>query len=736
MDSSSKQNRWLAGFSIGLGILLYLITLSLMEPLLTSIAQGQDQHPQWSSLIQIGLYALRLGLMVLSFLLAAVLVLTSANLTQRLNGDPTNHQYLPTPDTGLHLSLHRLRYLTLLLLGPSLLAGLVGWLSQTLLGLTPHGSLTLALVTLALSLLILWQKQGLQNLFGPQDTNLVTQGATLLSYSQAQTKAKALLRQYQSQSQQTLSPAPIQWGGLPLPFDLSNQHFFIQGAPGSGKTLTLRQLTQTLLKSLRADQGFNHKGILYSKKNEDLSYLSDLLHHHKLHICTPSDQRCIKPNLALLIQDEAMALALAKSLIPIDPHSSQPYFARTAQMLLTGLIQALMYHLPKAWTLRHLLLVSETPSQIQQVLKSCPWTIRFMEQHAKPDTAEGTLQNVISELTGKLEVYRPLAAFWEQTPDSKTINLEQWVKHQESILYFGYDTKRPQVSAAAIRIFINLLAPLILAEPSNYTNPSNRYRRYFLLLDEFPSIEKIESLTELFAEGRDRGVCGVLGTQTWSQINKTYGPDEAQSLLGQIAHKIFLRPEDEVSEERTQKLFGHHETLKRNLSTSHSWQWGTSLNHSQSEQTVPLIQSSELWDLPLPSPQSGIQGFARTPGIGRYRMRAPFQPHTPDPQVSNFQPWPASRPGSLTLKPLTPEERHRLGLPQPSKEATSYPNPQPTPQGPTGTRQTPKRLRSLQANLKESQSTGTTPPASEPKTEVQPPKKRRSLILSQGWVEN
>lgn len=736
-----QENTWnrIGGFTIALGVGIYLILLDQSQPLLNRLQHGITQDPDWGATLQISIYALRLTLLCLSFLLAALLLITSTWVYRLLSGQPL---HLPTPDTWVHLSLHRLRHALFLFLLPLLLAALTLWLSRLLFGLTPHSSLSLALLSLGISVWAIWQLNPHQTWLGQDPKQpTVLKGATLLSYPQAQTRARAQLQQYHPKPHlnKPPQPDPINWGGLPLPFATTSQHFFIQGAPGSGKTLTLRDLTQSLLHSLRTDQHMNHKGILYSKKNEELAYLSDLYHHQKLQICTPSDQRSIKPNLAQAIQDEAMAYALAQSLIPQDPNSSQPYFARTAQMLLTGLIQALMYHLPQTWTLRHLLLVSETPDSIRTVLKSSPQTQRYQQQHAQHDLAESTLQNVISELTGKLELYRPLAAYWEQIPDHRSLNLETWVKHQESILYFGFDTKRPQISAAAIRIFINLLSSLILSEPSNFNNPLNQHRRFFLLLDEFPSLERIDSLLELLAEGRDRGVCGVLGTQTWSQIHNTYGSDSAQSLLGQIAHKIFLRPEDELSEEKAQKLLGHHEILRRNLSTSHSWTLGTSLNHAHSEQSVPLVTSSELWDLPLPSPKAGIQGFGRSPGIGRYRLRAPFQPQDPDPSLSNFEPWPTTRSKSnLTLQPLSRAECQLLGLPEPAAKPikpSSVSRATAEHKGKGGQTQQPQPTEppKPQETLETTETAETTETTNTSQT--QPPKRRRSLLLSQGWVE-
>ena len=407
----------------------------------------------------------------------------------------------------------------------------------------------------------------------------------------------------------------------------------------------------------RIGQGHNQRAVVYDPKNQLLPSLRCMGLRCPVLVGNPFDRRAVKLDLAQEVLDEAMALTLAQSLVPMEVTVHQPYFARTAQVVLSGLIQALMALYPGTWTLRHLLLVAESAERIRATLAQVPETQRYVTQHAQPDKAEETFQSVLSELGGKLEVYRPLAAAWERTSGERTIRLRQWVQ-QESILVLGYDPDRSGAAAAANRIILNLLAQIILGLAPNQRQKQTKNRRFFVLLDEFETLERLERIGKLLAEGRDRGVCGILGLHAWSELKQHYGADGANAIIAQISNKVFLRVEEDETEAKVLKFFGAHKRYESSVSRQHL-PHGISLGVGEALREVPLLTSSELWDLPPPSREAGIQGFARTPWVGRYRMRAPFEVPVQDPYELGYD---RRQPGELRLAELSAEEKRRLGI--------------------------------------------------------------------------
>ena len=142
------------------------------------------------------------------------------------------------------------------------------------------------------------------------------------------------------------------------------------------------------------------------------------------------------------------------------------------------------------------------------------------------------------------------------------------------------------------------------------------------------------------------------------EIKQHYGADGANSIIAQISNKVFLQVEDDETEAKVLKFFGAHKRYESSLSTQHL-PHGVSVGSGEAAREVPLLTSSELWDLPPPSPENGIQGFARTPWIGRYRMRAPFEIPSHDPYEVDYD---RRDPADLRLADLTVTERQQLGI--------------------------------------------------------------------------
>ena len=449
--------------------------------------------------------------------------------------------------------LARLRRLLMLVSLPGLAGGLVYGTSWLMFQQEIVAGVATAITSL-LSLLLTNRAFPVPEVSSEND---IVQGARLLSYEAAKQKATQL-----SQN----DPFAFPWGGVSLPAEAATSHGLVWGAPGTGKTLLLLKLMQTVLP--RIGQGHNQRAVVYDPKNQLLPSLRCMGLRCPVLVGNPFDRRAVKLDLAQEVMDEAMALTLAQSLVPMEATVHQPYFARTAQVVLSGLIQALMAIYPGTWTLRHLLLVAESAERIRATLAQVPETQRYVTQHAQPDKAEETFQSVLSELGGKLEVYRPLAAAWERTSGERTIRLREWVQ-QESILVLGYDPDRSGAAAAANRIVLNLLAQIVLGLAPNQWQKQTKNRRFFVLLDEFETLERLERIGKLLAEGRDRGVCGILGLHAWSELKQHYGADGANAIIAQISNKVFLRVEEDETEAKVLKFFGAHKRYESSVSRQH-----------------------------------------------------------------------------------------------------------------------------------------------------------------------
>jgi len=69
----------------------------------------------------------------------------------------------------------------------------------------------------------------------------------------------------------------------------------------------------------------------------------------------------------------------------------------------------------------------------------------------------------------------------------------------------------------------------------------------FFILDEFQTIPGLEKIERLVNAGRAQNAYGILGLQSVSQLNSTYGEASAQSILSGLAQEVLLRPGDSAS---------------------------------------------------------------------------------------------------------------------------------------------------------------------------------------------
>lgn len=130
------------------------------------------------------------------------------------------------------------------------------------------------------------------------------------------------------------------------------------------------------------------------------------------------------------------------------------------------------------------------------------------------------------------------------------------------------------------------------------TLPPNSDRRFWLLMDELPALQKVPILKTALAEGRKYGLCVVAGIQNIPQLAHTYGQNESQSLLDLFNTKVFFRNTDPHTTQWISKVLGEAETTESVENVSYganTMRDGVSL--SQNTRTKSLILPTEIASL-------------------------------------------------------------------------------------------------------------------------------------------
>src|SRR3546814_15144280 len=72
----------------------------------------------------------------------------------------------------------------------------------------------------------------------------------------------------------------------------------------------------------------------------------------------------------------------------------------------------------------------------------------------------------------------------------------------------------------------------------------DRNRRLYCVIDELPTLQRLPSLGDFLARARKYGGCGILGFQSYPQLEATYGIQDAAAITGYCSTWVALRAND------------------------------------------------------------------------------------------------------------------------------------------------------------------------------------------------
>lgn len=437
------------------------------------------------------------------------------------------------------------------------------------------------------------------------------------------------------------------WGGVFIPSEEATTHFLVAGASGSGKTITLRLLMQSMLPKIQS--GSNCRALIYDAKRDILSIIAGINNDCPIWILNPFDQRCVAWDMAKDINTYAQAESLANILVP-KVEKEDPFFRDATVSILKGVIEIFMENAPGAWDFRDILLAMRSRYTLGALLESNPDTEDCLEFLA----SDATAASVMSTIKTKIGVYRTIAALWHRA--EKKISLNEWAE-SSGIIVIGKDNQAKEALSAINQLIFTRVAQILLDKPE-VKRPET-----FIVLDELASIGKLNQLKELAEEGRSKGVCLAVGFQSIKSIENVYNEKVAEAITGQFRHKAFLRLDSEPTAEWASKLIGDAEIRRITEGVTMSKD-GRNRTLTEQFQTIRVVKPSEFLSI-LPINENIGQGM-----IGYYLGQKAYQLLYPidfirqnlwakSDKVPDFLKSPDSY---QRLEPWTEEDLHRLSI--------------------------------------------------------------------------
>lgn len=184
-----------------------------------------------------------------------------------------------------------------------------------------------------------------------------------------------------------------------------------------------------------------------------------------------------------------------------------------------------------------------------------------------------------------------------------------------------------QVDARALSVisgtFIDLMSSYLIANPPNFVNKSDGKMGPFatlFVLDEFPTMPKLQAIIVGPAVGRGQKVSYLLIGQDLGQISGKYGKDDLETVISTTACKIILSQNNEVTAQRFSKMIGNKTVQTSSFSKTEGGLGGVgkgqnpfSKNVSYQMQGTAVISTTQLLSLPMLKQVILMQGYIDRP---------------------------------------------------------------------------------------------------------------------------
>ncbi len=362
------------------------------------------------------------------------------------------------------------------------------------------------------------------------------------------------------------------WGMTPLPISDTPANFFVTGAHGSGKTLTLRLLLRSVLGHIRS--GFDHRAIVFDPTGAIGSWLRGMGLRCPVDFLDPSNRGGVAWDIAADIDSPAAAHQLAGVLIP-EERSGNLFFVDAARQVLWAACLGLIHRGSGRWTLRDLVLATESRKRLLSLLAQVPQT----DAAAQCLGDEGTSANILTTIATKLHPLEAVAANWQDTANK--FSLQRWLRDGR-LTVLGTSFQLGDGFAVLNRAVFNRLADLILSQKESSD------RRTWIFMDDFCQAGRLDRLASLLQAGPSEGTCVVLSFRDMEEIRRVYDSHVAEEFVGNCTHKTALRTRSAEAAAWSEQHFG------------------------------PPLRAADLMALPPPGPEHGLTAFHHTPRAGTY----------------------------------------------------------------------------------------------------------------------
>ena len=359
---------------------------------------------------------------------------------------------------------------------------------------------------------------------------------------------------------------------IPIPKDSEPAHFLIVGAPGTGKSVTYKEMAEVIRKR-------GERAIFYDPSGE---LVENFYREGHDVILSTFAARGRAWDIWTECKEDYEFDQLATSFIP-DQKSNDPFWATAARIVFAAMARKLATHPQRS---NKLLVDKILNADMEEI-------IGFLKGTEGASILSEGAEKMASSVRAVMATYiRPLKYLQDNGP---TFSIKEWARNDDGDQWVFITRKDDQkdVVKPLITAWLDTASSAILSmEPC-------RDRRIWLLIDELPSLNRLPTITDTLAQSRKFGGCGVLGVQSYPQLVSIYGRDEADTLAGMCSTWAVFRFNEERSAKWASLGLGSIEQLETNEGISYGVndiRDGVSLNRQR--HVRPIVLPTEIQFLP------------------------------------------------------------------------------------------------------------------------------------------
>lgn len=377
-------------------------------------------------------------------------------------------------------------------------------------------------------------------------------------------------------------------GGVRIPDAFEPEHILICGAPGTGKTNIIVKMLDGIRKQKR-------RAIVYDTAG---TFVEKFYRPGIDVLLNPLDSRSDAWTPWVDVPRDYHYDQIAESTIP--DKTGDPFWAKAARGTLVAVLRKLAR---QDRTLVSVLLDTLLRSNLKDLAAFAAGTdaAAFISTEG-----ERTSAGIQAELASVMRSF----AYLDDTEDG--LSIRDWVANEKDDSWLFITVKADQLPSLRplITVWLDIAISAIMSLAPD------RNRRLYCVIDELPTLQKLPSLSDFLARARKYGGCGILGFQSYPQLEATYGIQDAAAITGYCSTWVAMRANDTPTAKHVSENLGQVEQVEANEGMSYGVNdMRDGVNLSRMQVTRPLVMHTEVTNLPN---LSGYLRFGRNLPVVRF----------------------------------------------------------------------------------------------------------------------